>query len=629
MKNKKLNRQIWSYALKGFFFGMLIALIATLLAADSAAYHQSRHTLSDFVDLFPSIWVVALFPVLCGAATYFVAWQLSKIIHKQKISIKQKEKRGTVILKFVEDLGEGKFDATLQIEDENDKLGNALTKLHDYLISNKKEGEQRRLDEQQRTWVTNGLAQFAEILRRNNDNMEELSYNIIRYLVDYMKINQAGFFLLNSTEEEAGEVRKYFELIGFVAYNRKKYTEKIIPWGEGLVGRCGLEQETIYMTDIPDNYVTVTSGLGESNPRSLLLVPLKSNDEVFGVIEMASFQPFLEYEIQFVEKTAESIAMTISNVRNNIKTSNLLRETQNQAEQMVQKEEQLNQNIEELQATQEENERRQIEMNCIMAAVNKASLSCEFEVDGTIIKINENFLKTFKYRPEEIEGQNIKVFIFKEDVEQFEEMLEVVRKGETYSGRVRRRTKKGEEVWLLSTYSPVINSEGRVFKILSLENDICDQVKLEEEMKRSKEELEIMIQDARKEMKEQFKEIEAVKVRNEMTLQGALDAIITINKEGVIEFFNAAAEKLWGYSSQEVLQQNVKMLFSEDSIQNDEFIKDFVTPELTKIVGERREVPIKNKFGEEVPVLFLLSEAEVGDEHSFTAFIQNVEVELF
>jgi PAS domain S-box-containing protein len=208
-------------------------------------------------------------------------------------------------------------------------------------------------------------------------------------------------------------------------------------------------------------------------------------------------------------------------------------------------------------------------------------------------------------------------------------MLEVVRKGETYSGRVRRRTKKGEEVWLLSTYSPVINSEGRVFKILSLENDICDQVKLEEEMKRSKEELEIMIQDARKEMKEQFKEIEAVKVRNEMTLQGALDAIITINKEGVIEFFNAAAEKLWGYSSQEVLQQNVKMLFSEDSIQNDEFIKDFVTPELTKIVGERREVPIKNKFGEEVPVLFLLSEAEVGDEHSFTAFIQNVEVELF
>ncbi|MCR5697439.1 MAG: PAS domain S-box protein [Marinilabiliaceae bacterium] len=629
MKNKKLNRQIWSYALKGFFFGMLIALIATLLAADSTAYHQSRHTLSDFVDLFPSIWVIVLFPVLCGAATYFVAWQLSKIIYKQKISIKQEEKRGTVILKFVEDLGEGKFDATLQIEDENDKLGNALTKLHDYLISNKKEEEQRRLDEQQRTWVTNGLAQFAEILRRNNDNMEELSYNIIRYLVDYMKINQAGFFLLNSTEEEAGEVRKYFELIGFVAYNRKKYTEKIIPWGEGLVGRCGLEQETIYMTDIPDNYMTVTSGLGESNPRSLLLVPLKSNDEVFGVIEMASFQPFLEYEIQFVEKTAESIAMTIANVRNNIKTSNLLRETQNQAEAMVQKEEQLNQNIEELQATQEENERRQIEMNGIIAAVNKASLSCEFEVDGTIIKINENFLKTFKYRPEEIEGQNIKVFIFKEDVEKFEEMLEVVRKGETYSGRVRRRTKKGEEVWLLSTYSPVINAEGKVFKILSLENDIVDQVKLEEEMKRSKEELEIMIQDARREMKEQFKEIEAVKIRNEMTLEGALDAIITINKEGVIEFFNAAAEKLWGYDRQEVLQQNVKMLFSDDSIQNDEFIKDFVTPELTKIVGERREVPIKNKFGEEVPVLFLLSEAEVGDEHSFTAFIQNVEVELF
>ena len=157
----------------------------------------------------------------------------------------------------------------------------------------------------------------------------------------------------------------------------------------------------------------------------------------------------------------------------------------------------------------------------------------------------------------------------------------------------------------------------------------CHQVKLEQEMKRSKEELDIMLRDARNEMKEQFKEIEAVKIRNEKTLEGALDAIITTNKEGVVEFFNAAAEKLWGYDRAEVLNNDVNMLFSADAIQNNEFIKTFVTPDLKKIIGERREVPIKNKFGEEVPVLFLLSEAEVGDDHSFTAFIQNVEVELF
>ena len=73
----------------------------------------------------------------------------------------------------------------------------------------------------------------------------------------------------------------------------------------------------------------------------------------------------------------------------------------------------------------------------------------------------------------------------------------------------------------------------------------------------------------------------------------------------------------------------ISMLFSADSIQNNDFIKALVTPELKKVVGERREVPIKNKFGEEEPVLMMLSEAEVGEEHSFTAFIQKVEVELF
>ncbi len=625
MKNKKLNRLVKLYAIRGFIFGLVISLVILLLAADSQAYHESEHTLSDFVSIFPAFWIVGLLPFLCAAAGFYLAKKLVVIIKSQNQSIKQDAKRSAVVLQFVEDLSVGKLDAALDIKDENDDIGSALSSLRESLKKNKREEEQRRLEEEQRTWVTNGVAQFAEILRRNNDNMEELSYNIIRYLVDYMKINQAGFFILNT--DESGN--KYFDLTGFVAFDRKKFTDKKIMWGEGLIGRCGLEKETIYITDLPDSYIEVTSGLGQSNPRSLLIVPLKSNDEIFGVIEMASFQPFHEHEISFVEKTAESIAMTISTVQTNIQTTELLRETQIQAEKMAQQEEELRQSLEEMQATQEESERTEIEMKGIIEAINHASISCEFETDGTIISINANVLKTFGYKSEEIEGQSFKVFFFKEDVGELDEILEKIQKGETYSGRVRRRTKKGEEVWLLSTYTPVVDSDGEVIKVITLETNIADQVKLEQEMKRSKEELDIMLRDARQEMKEQFKEIEAVKIRNEKTLEGALDAIITTNKEGIVEFFNAAAEKLWGYDRSEVLNQDVHMLFSPESCNDNEFIKAFTTPEMKKIVGERREVPIKNKFGEEVPVLFLLSEAEVGEDGSFTEFIQNVEVELF
>ncbi len=436
MKTKKLKRLAIIYAFRGFIFGLVIALLILLLMADSDSYHNTERTFADFIEVFPSFWVVCLLPLLSAAGGYLLAHQLIVVIKNQRNSIKKEEKRAMVILQFVEDLSIGKLDADLTIRDENDDLGSALSQLRENLKNNKKEEELRRVEEEQRTWVTNGVAQFAEILRRNNDNMEELSYNIIRYLVDYMKINQAGFFILNTDENG----NKYFELTGFVAFDRKKFTDKKIMWGEGLIGRCGLEKETIYITDVPDNYITVTSGLGESNPRSLLLVPLKSNEEIFGVIEMASFQPFHEHEISFVEKTAESIAMTISTVRTNIQTSELLRETQIQAEKMAQQEEELRQNLEEMQATQEESERTEIEMKGIIEAINHASISCEFETDGTITSVNANVLKTFGYKPEEIEGQNFRTFFFKEDADQLDEIIDIVGMGFTCSGRVRRRS---------------------------------------------------------------------------------------------------------------------------------------------------------------------------------------------
>lgn len=614
MKKKKLNRLLKLYAFRGGVLGLFLALLILLLAKDFE---------TDLISNY-AYWVVATLPIVLAAAGFFVAKQMGKVIQQQSSVLKQEEKRSSVVLDFIEALSSGRFDADLNI-DESDELGNSLATLRTNLIKNKKEEELRREEEDQRTWATNGIANFAEILRRNNDNMEELSYNIVLYLVKYMGINQAGFFTLNTAQDGT----KYFELTGFVAFDRKKYTDKRIEWGEGLIGRCALEKETIYITDLPDNYISVTSGLGESNPRSLLLVPLKTNDEIFGVIEMASFKPFQEYEIEFVEKTAESIAMTISTVRTNIQTSELLRETQIQAEKNAQQEEELRQNLEEMRATQEEADRRSIEMKGIIDAINHASISCEFEIDGTILSMNSNFLKTFKYKIEEIEGQNMEVFCFKEDIDAFNEILETLRRGETYSGRVRRRTKKGEEVFLLSTYSPVVDQNGEVLKVLSLETDIADQVRLELEMKHSQEQLDIKLKEQSEAMKAQFRQIEAVKERNEKTLEGALDAIITINKDGIIEFFNAAAEGLWAYDRSEVLEKSVDILFPAQALQDDEFVKAFANPDMKKIVGVRKEIPIKNKYGEEAAALFLISEAEVGEEHSYTAFIQNVEVELF
>src|SRR5690606_17066156 len=122
-------------------------------------------------------------------------------------------------------------------------------------------------------------------------------------------------------------------------------------------GQVILEKATTYMTEFPEKYIKITSGLGEALPRNLLLVPLNIEAKVIDAIELASSKKIHDYRLQLVEKLGESIASTISAVKINQRTKYLLQESQQQAEEMKAQEEEMRQNMEELAATQEDMER--------------------------------------------------------------------------------------------------------------------------------------------------------------------------------------------------------------------------------------------------------------------------------
>src|SRR6056297_475379 len=154
-------------------------------------------------------------------------------------------------------------------------------------------------------------------------------------------------------------------------------------------------------------------------------------------------------------------------------------------------------------------------------------------------------------------------------------------------------------------------------------------IKQEAEVKQSNVNLKPQLKTARKDVKQQFKEIEKVQKRTERTLEGASDAILTFDHHGVIKFFNKTAEELWEIERDIVLGRKITKLFPKDKYE-DEFINALLDPNAEKIIGERKEVTIESiKTGEEKSVIFLLSMARLEDEVSYTAFIQNISVDLF
>ncbi len=743
-------------------FSITFAFLALILFVQAQMLNIA-FTASGIVDIhrrFPIFYLIDTLPILAAITAYFITRYVSGIQLEASDFSEREISRQRKLYRFVQKLKEGDINADYSPE-ESDVLGKAIVNLRDTLKLSKEEEAARRKEDEQRSWTAEGLAKFGEILRAEKNDIEELSYQIISNLVKYVNANQGGFYLLD--DSDPGD--KFFNLTACYAYERRKYADKRIDWGEGLVGACALEKETTILKKVPDSYLKITSGLGTSSPKNLVLVPLKVNDEVHGVMELGSFHPFEQFVIIFIEKVAESIASTISSAKINIRTAKLLKESQEQAEILQTQEEQMRQNMEELQATQEEAARQAEKFISFTNSVNHTLIRAEYDVNGTLLYANTKFLNKLEYTSNsDVEGKHISMFINKKDRVWFDEIWESLAKGgHHFEGDMKHVTRNGKDLWTIATYTCVRNIHGGVEKVLFLAIDTTEQknqsldfegqiealnrssIKIEfsptgdiidvndkfqqtfglnqieakakmvfdlfhkndrkqidgiwddvthgipyegqlkmimksdeerwfrgtftavndmygevakvvfighditreklmeietmeqteqlrhqEELLRQNEvELNRKLREAKEDIKNQFKEIERVKIRTEKTLEGFLDAIITTDQDGIVQFFNKAAEELLGVTKDEILGQSIRILFPPDATDKDEFLASYLDPGKQAIVGERREISITRKDGEELNVLMLLTEAKVGREHTITAFIQNISVDLF
>lgn len=396
----------------------------------------------------------------------------TKIEYKQKDEVSVSIRHVEQISKELEQLkqlalniGEGRFDLQIPVFKNTGELGDTLAKMQTGLLSVAEQDEIRN-------WQNEGLALFAEILR-DIENPQRLYDAITKNIVKYLRGNYGGIYIVNTNDD----VVPHLELKSAYAYDKKKYIQQQIYLGQGLVGQCWQEGESIFLLKIPKDYIHIASGLGEENPRSILIVPIKVGNEVYGVIEVASLKVFSESQKVFLETIAEDIASTISSIKSNEKTRLLLAESRSITEQMAAQEMEMKQSIARLVEAREELEKRNEDMAALVAAINKATIVIELDRQGYFTKVNERFLEVSGYQMSDVIGQHRSFYAPKDsDPAEFNLLWAQLAQGTYVEKNIKRIRKNGTEFWMRASFFPVIDSQGSLIKVTSICTDITDKM---------------------------------------------------------------------------------------------------------------------------------------------------------
>lgn len=230
--------------------------------------------------------------------------------------------------------GDADLEVRLNIE-SNDELGDMaryfntfMTKLKELITENRNQ-----------SWLKTSETELNEKLRGEQD-IVALSRNMITFIAKCLD-SQIGAVYIKTKDDT-------FNLFGSYAYNRRKNLSNEVRVGEGIIGQAILEKQTIVITNVPEDYIKIGSGLGEGLPRNILVVPFAYENEVLGVIELGSFYEFTDIQLKFIEQISSSIAITVHSAEVRIKMEELLTKTIEQSEELQSQQEELRQNNEEL-----------------------------------------------------------------------------------------------------------------------------------------------------------------------------------------------------------------------------------------------------------------------------------------
>ena len=457
---------------------------------------------------------------------------------------------------FAHRIGAGEFDNSFRPISKKDILGVALVNMRESL-------QQADIKDELRNWVVTGVAKMGEILR-SSSSMEELGDDILNYLSN--RINAAQAVMYVTEEDDAGE--KFLTIIASYAYQKKKYLKGTIKFAQGLAGQAAVEQNNILRTEIPEDYLKITSGiLGDHKPNCILLIPLITNEKVFGVLEFAGFSEFTKGQIEFLDEVSEMIARTIYNMQVNERTRNLLEnaqkmshELQSQQNELKKSANKMEQNQKEIEETNQKLEEQVLNVNNAQKRTqalleNSSEIITIYDQEGVLKYVSPSVSHILGYKEKELVGKNDRYLVDERDQGKVEEMYNTLLDNpkEAHTIEFQYYKKTGAKVWLEATgknmlKDPAIN--GIVFN----SRDITERRKAEEE--------------------------ERKRGQMQALSENSTDLILRLDKKGNCFYINPTIEKLTNCKAIDILGKNIS-----ETVINEEITKSWM--EATNSVFEK------------------------------------------
>ena len=311
-------------------------------------------------------------------------------------------------------IGQGNYQVPVHVRSEKDLLGQAIVRMKNNL---QKMTEEHRIQ----NWFKTGQAELGNKMR-GDQTVKELAKNVIIYLARYLEADVAAIYLLEDDNT--------LKLSGSYAYKRRKNISSEFKIGEGLVGQCAAERQSILISNVPDDYIKISSSIGEATPLNIMVVPLVFDNQLTGVVELGSFREFSDAQIEFLEQASENISISFQSAISRIRVKELLEETQKQAEELQAQQEELRVTNEELQAQQEELRVVNEELEEQAENLKKSEELLRHQQDE-LKKYNEELEKQtaiLKERQIEIEKQNQALEQARYEIEQKAKELELTSK---------------------------------------------------------------------------------------------------------------------------------------------------------------------------------------------------------